>query len=73
MVAQNQRPTKFYSTSHACNYGTFITKKKGGTGNISLFRPFESNIEIPNRFCMGLDKFAAWIHRVAHEHIKGPV
>lgn len=31
------------------------------------------NIQIPDRLGMGLDKASAGIHRIAHEHVEGPV
>jgi len=38
-----------------------------------LFRPIESDVQISDRFCMGLDEFSAGIDGIAHEHIEGPI
>jgi hypothetical protein len=34
---------------------------------------YKLNIQISDRFCMRLDKFAAGIYRVTHQHVKRTV
>ena len=31
------------------------------------------NIQVSDGFRVGLDELAAWIHRVAHQHVEGPI